>query len=295
MTPVLNLSKLRPSGTPSPSPTIQPQPQHLNLNTPDLELALVIVCLALLAISAWGPGIEQPAHYHAFADRRQLFGVPNLMDVLSNLAFAALGAVGAWRTWRMPQGMPSPVQQNLAGLFFTGLIVTAFCSGWYHLQPDDVGLAVDRYGMTIAFAGLLGLAASTRVSERAGQWLALAVLVCGAWSIRISFADGNVLPWAVLQFGGMALMLGLGCMRPREGALPVSWITVILVYALAKLLEHADAQVYQLTNEWVSGHTLKHVVASLAALPILAALAPMTRAGRPLESGAREATVVAKR
>ncbi len=42
---------------------------------------------------------------------------------------------------------------------------------------------IDRYGMTIAFAGLLGLAAATRVSDRAGQWLTFAVLVCGAWSI----------------------------------------------------------------------------------------------------------------
>ena len=80
------------------------------------------------------------------------------------------------------------------------------------------------------------------------------------------------------QFGGMALMLGLGCLPARSNALPVSWIAVIVLYALAKVLEQADGQVYHLTGQWISGHTLKHVVASLAALPVLAAMAG---SGRP--------------
>ena len=145
---------------------------------------------------------------------------------------------------------------------------------------------------TIAFAGLLGLAAATRVSERAGQWLTLTVLVCGAWSIWICSTSTNVLCWAVLQYGGMALMLGLGFLAPREGALPVPWITVIVVYALAKVLEQTDTQVYHLTHELVSGHTLKHIVASFAALPVVAAI---SRASHPLESSARCAAISAKR
>jgi len=262
----------------------KPQPStaaHLPVRhsgKPDLEAALLLACLALLAIALWGPSLEQPGHYHAFADRRALFGIPNLMDVLSNLAFAGFGALGLWRLWRMPRGVPSLVQLRLASLFFVGLVATALFSSGYHLQPDDAGLAIDRYGMTIAFAGLLGLAVSTRISDRAGQWLALAVLACGASSIWTWSATGNVLPWATLQFGGMALMLGLGCLPARSNALPVSWIAVIVLYALAKVLEQADVQVYHLTGQWISGHTLKHVVASLAALPVLAALA---HSGRP--------------
>lgn len=261
-----------------PGSAVAAKPQAGVFGTSKLEMAIFTVCLALLAVAAWGPSVVQSGHYHAFADQRQIFGIPNLMDVLSNLAFAGFGAVGAWRIWQMRQRMPCPAQQNLASLFFVGLVATALFSSWYHLHPDDVGLAVDRNGMTIAFAGLLGLAACTRVSDRAGQWLALTVLLCGAGSIWTWITSGNVMPWAVLQFGGMALMLGLSCLPARADSLPVSWITVILIYALAKLLEHADEQVYHLTGELLSGHTLKHVVASFAALPVLHAMA---RVGRP--------------
>ena len=270
MSPILNLRKSQPSTA-----------AHLPVRhsgKPDLGAALLLACLALLAIALFGPSLEQPGHYHAFADRRHLFGIPNMMDVLSNLMFAGFGVLGLWRTRRMPRGMHSTDQQRLASLFFVGLVATALLSSWYHLKPDDAGLAVDRFGMTIAFAGLLGLAAGTRISDRAGQWIALAVLAGGASSIWTWSATGNVLPWATLQFGGMALMLGLGCLPARSNALPVSWIAVIVLYASAKVLEQADGQVYHLTGQWLSGHTLKHVVASFAALPVLAAMA---RSGRP--------------
>jgi hypothetical protein len=266
---------------------------HLEIGrTPRLEMALLLICMALFAWGVQGPSVEQPGHYHAFADQRHLLGIPNLMDVLSNLAFAGFGAMGAWHLGRTFPAAFSAIDRRLAGLFFFGLIVTAAFSGWYHLQPNNEGLAIDRYGMTIAFAGLLGLATSSRVSERAGQWLALAVLICGASSIQTWSALGNVLPWAILQYGGMALILALACLPARMGATSVSWLTVLLIYTLAKLLEHADQSVFEFTHGLVSGHTLKHLVASGAALPVLAAI---RRANRLLESSACDATVAAKR
>jgi hypothetical protein len=267
------------------------QPQVGGPGTRNLELALFAACLAFVALAAWGPSVAQHGNYHAFADQRSVFGIPNAMDLLSNLAFAGFGVLGAWRVWRMPQGAIGPVQWLLAGLFFAGLLMTAACSAWYHYQTDDSSLAIDRYGMTIAFASLLGLAAATRVSDRAGQCITLAVLIGGAWSIQTWSTSNNVLPWAVLQFGGMALMLGLGFLRPRPNALVVSWFSVILVYALAKVLEHYDTQVYHLSADLVSGHTLKHLVASCAALPILRAV---ERVGRALESSASGAAILTK-
>jgi len=268
------------------------RPSARRLSTQELEMVLLTCCLTLLALGMWGPTIAQPEHYHAFADRRSLLGIPNIMDVLSNMAFAGFGLVGAWRLWLLPRGVLSPAQRSLAGLFFFGLVATAACSGWYHLQPQDNGLAIDRYGMTLAFAGLLGLAGATQVSDRAGQCLALIVLVCGTWSIWSWSSTSNVLPWAVVQFGGIALMLGLACLPARADTLPVSWIAVILAYALAKVLELFDMPVYQLTGELVSGHTLKHLVASCAALPVLHAT---YRASRLLESPTPVAAVSAKR
>jgi hypothetical protein len=40
------------------------------------------------------PQIQQDQGYHRFADERILFGVPNFWNVVSNLPFVAVGAVG---------------------------------------------------------------------------------------------------------------------------------------------------------------------------------------------------------
>jgi hypothetical protein len=181
----------------------------------------------------------------------------------------------------------------MAALFFGGLWVTTAVSAAYHLQPDDARLVWDRAGMVLAFAGLLGLAAMQTVSARAGLALAAAVLVLGPLSVHAWSLTGNVLPWAVLQFGGMALILGCAFMRPAQSrALPVRWALLIAIYALAKLLELGDHAVYEWTGQLASGHSLKHVVASFAAWPVVSALlavrktkaesrATSIRAGRP--------------
>ena len=241
-----------------------------------MELLLLAAVLGLLTFAVLGPPVAQPAHQHAFADQRVWRGVPFAMDVLSNLPFAVWGLAGlgclAGLMVRVKLHAQHLLTDILAGLFFGGLVLTAVGSSVYHWQPNDVGLSVDRLGMVVAFAGLLGLAVSGRVSPRAGAVLALAVLLLGPLSIWLWLKSGNVLPWLALQFGGMALILWMAFAKPLPGALNVRWGAVVLLYAFAKLFELADHPVYELTAHHVSGHSLKHVVASFAASPVLAAL-----------------------
>jgi hypothetical protein len=140
---------------------------------------------------------------------------------------------------------------------------------------------VDRLGMTVAFAGLLGVAAAERVSLRAGQLLSVLILLLGSISVWLWSLSGNVLPWLVLQFGGMVVILWLASLNPLPGALAVRWSIVILLYALAKVLELTDHAVYDLTGHLVSGHSLKHLVASFVAWPVIAALKTAVLTNRP--------------
>lgn len=237
-----------------------------------VETGLLALCLALLGAALLGPAMQQPGHYHAFADQRVLWGLPFAMDVLSNLPFALAGAFGAYCLSGVRQDALGNVQRAMAWLFFAGLVLTAAASSWYHWHPDDAGLAVDRSGMAFAFAGLLGLAAAGRVSERAGAALGLAALGLALAAAHLARDTGNVLPWALVQFGGMALIVWFACLHPRHAGLDVRWGWVIFAYAAAKLLEMNDHQVYEWTGHLVSGHTLKHAVASLAAWPVIAAV-----------------------
>lgn len=276
------------------------------------ERKLLGAALLMVVFAVAGPVLLQPASFHDFADQRVWGAMSHAMDVLSNLPFAAWGVAGLWALARaVRQRAVDGASAGLAGLFLAGLVVTAGVSAFYHWRPDDGGLVWDRMGMVLAFAGLLGLAAVQGVSRRAGIALAAAVLVLGPATVWVWAVSGNLLPWGVLQIGGMALILGLAGLPPAWPApgLRIRWTLVIALYAVAKVLELADHAVFDLTGQLLSGHSLKHVVASLAAWPVVLAVleavrmspergkiraesaAPRkARAGRPAPSRSNQAT-----
>jgi hypothetical protein len=181
---------------------------------------------------------------------------------------------GLWGLWqlRAVSGL-SAAQRWVTALFFTGLLATAAGSGWYHLSPDDARLVWDRAGMTPGFAGIMGLAVTQRVSDGSALLLAGAALLLGWLAIAVWSHTGNLTPWAILQGGGVLLIMGLLALPPRPGgqALHVHWLLVVAAYALAKVTETFDIQIFAI-NGLISGHSLKHLLASLAALPVIGAL-----------------------
>lgn len=248
-----------------------------SLETRETALLGVLLCFTLLAL--FGP--ELPARAGGgttLADMREWHGLPNAMDVLSNLPFFAIGLWGLIRLhWidhahERAEAEPSADALDCAWLFFAGLMLTAAGSIFYHLQPDALRLAADRAGMAVAFAGLVGMAVCERVSLRAGWPAAWFTLAGGLLAVAVYHESRNVMPWAVVQFGGMLLVLGMALLRPVQGALGLRLGWVIFFYALAKLFEMADAAIYDASAQWVSGHSLKHLAAALAAWPALQTL-----------------------
>lgn len=227
---------------------------------------LLVSALAILVITAGVlPAIPQDQSYHHFADARSWLAVPNTLDVLSNLAFLAAGLYGLRRMRRRDLCFFSDALRASALVMFLGYVLTAIGSTWYHLAPSDSGLVADRLGMVVAFAGVLGMAASQRVSERGGLGLLVVALGLGLTTVLIWYGLGSVTPYAVMQFGGIAL-IGVLLLLPSRGRGPY-WMALIAAYGLAKAFEGADQVVYATTGHLVSGHTLKHLV---AALPLFA-------------------------
>lgn len=265
-----------------PQPTLLPAIPRRRLAP--AEAGLLWAALALLALAVFGPVLPASPHQHGFADQRTLWGLPCALDVLSNLPFAVAGAWGLALLRRLRSGALDAATRATATLFCVGLLCTAMGSAWYHGRPDDAGLLWDRLGMVVAFAGLLGLAAAGRVGLRAGRATAVAVLLAGPLAVAWWVRTGDLLPWATLQLGGMLVVLALAGLPRRPGALALNLVAVIAWYGAAKLCEAADHAVFAATGQWVSGHTLKHLCAAGAALPVLAALRGAVTA--PVQNGA---------
>ena len=129
------------------------------------EKYLIGALLVLMLVALLAPALPASAwHTPHFVDTRMWLGLPNAGDVLSNLAFLAMGV---WGLVRLRARNEAPVG---ASWLFVGLILTFIGSSYYHLDPDaPQRLVADRLGMAVAFAGFLGIAAGERVSVRAGR------------------------------------------------------------------------------------------------------------------------------
>jgi hypothetical protein len=216
---------------------------------------LMIVSLAALLPL---PPLLQDQSYHQFADQRELFGIPNFWNVVSNLPFIAVGAVGLLRVRR----------DAITIVLFTGLFLTGFGSSYYHLNPNDGTLFWDRLPMTLCFAAILAAVVEERVDARAGAMLLRPLLAIGIFSLLLWRWTDDLRLYAWAQFFPfLALVLILRLFPPKYTGASY-WVTAAALYALAKLLEFLDEKIYSV-GSILSGHTLKHLAAAAAGFAIL--------------------------
>lgn len=220
------------------------------------NLALYAAVLLILAMALAGP-IAQPEHYHRFADQRQLFGIPNAFDVLSNLGFLLAAAFGAfaWRHWQGPA-------RNERAVFLGAIGLTALGSTWYHLAPDDARLVWDRLPIALACAALLAAALRQAYASRAALPLLLAGAVASVFWWQ---ASGDLRPYLLLQLAPLVLIPLIQWQSGAPAAQRKAYGVAIVLYVLAKLVELEDLPVFEALG-LVSGHSLKHLLASAAAL-----------------------------
>lgn len=219
-------------------------------------LALYAAMLLIAALAVAGP-IAQPDHYHHFADQRSLFGIPNALDVLSNLGFLLAAAFGAVAWQRLP-GRASAER----AVFLGAIALTALGSAWYHLAPDNARLVWDRLPIALACAALLAAALRQAYGSRA----ALPLLAAGAVASVLWWqASGDLRPYLLLQLAPLVLIPLLQWQSGAPIAQRKAFGLAIALYVLAKATEVGDVHVFDALGA-VSGHSLKHLFASVAAL-----------------------------
>jgi len=241
-------------------------------------LPALITALVGMAMLIHGP-IAQTENYHAFADRADWLGIANARDVLSNLGFAVVGLWGIVSLW--PRRRHPAIVRGWPGyaLFLVGLCLTAVGSGYYHLAPDNARLVWDRLPIALACAGLLaGVWASTTLPVgRSGVVTALlAAYAIGSvlwWHFTELNGHGDLRPYLLLQILPLAL---IPLWQTIHGSPPADrwWFaTALVLYVFAKLAEVNDQALLAATSMAVSGHTLKHLLATAAAAALVHRLA----------------------
>jgi len=242
------------------------------------SMGLLLVLTAAVALAFFLlPRIPQPQAYHLFADRRSFLGIPNFANVVSNLPFAVIGVWGLAFLFR-PNSDPTTAhfldpRERWPYLFvFAGLLLTAFGSSYYHLDPNNARLVWDRLPMTIAFMSMVAAVIAERIGLRLGLWLLPILLLVGLSSVLQWYASemrgaGDLRFYAAVQVYS-ALVLLAALLFPRRYTRGYDLAVIVGFYVLAKALEFLDKPIYT-AGHVVSGHTLKHLAAASAGYYIL--------------------------
>lgn len=210
--------------------------------------------------------ISQDQSYHAFADTRGLFGIPNFLNVISNVFFLVVGLLGIQFCAHRDLGS----SKKAWFIFFVGVALVSVGSAYYHWSPDNTPLVLDRLPMTIGFMSLLIGLLSEYVDPRLGNnFLLLPSLLLGAATVLYWHWTDDLRFYAWIQFMPLVVILLLISLFKSSYAQPWIILLILACYILAKIAELYDKEIFRVTNDLISGHTLKHCLAATSCYCVL--------------------------
>ena len=232
---------------------------------------VIVTAIAMIGLLFAGR-IPQDLQYHQFADTRKFGGIVNFWNVFSNLPFVLMGLFGISRYPRLA------VEESRCGhlVLCTSVILVGIGSAYYHHAPSNSSLLWDRLPMTVAFMALLSMLLGERVItsyKKTSLWLLVAIGIGAAlyWSWTEARGQGDLRPYVLVQFLPILLIALILFLFPTKYLRSAPLLCAFGLYFLAKTCEHFDHEIFGLTN-FVSGHTLKHVLAAFAVLCIVCAV-----------------------
>jgi len=226
--------------------------------------------IAILTIALTPPLADPPA-LRVLVDHRTVHGVANFWNVISNLP---LLFVGAWGVLVLRRGrFIEPIERWPYLIAFLAIALSGVGSAFYHLVPLDGRLMWDRLPIALSFMALVCALAGDRLGGRTAAELLGPALIFGAasvlyWRWSALHGDENIVPYVLVQYGGLLAIVALAARVPSRYTRTPDVLFAVFLYVLAKIAELLDAPVYSFGG-LISGHTLKHLLAALAAWWVL--------------------------
>jgi len=228
------------------------------------ESILVFIFITSFLVLFLFDAICQDPTYHDFADQRVIFGIPNFFDVTTNISFALFGFAGFIYTLKHRQKEASWSWIT----FFFGVAIVSLGSGYYHLNPNNDTLVWDRLPMTIGFMGLFIAILSEYVNKNIERYFLIPTILLGFATVIYwhYFDDLRFYYWIQLiplLTIPLAMLLFKGKYTHQKYL-----IIALLFYIFAKITEYYDKEIFALICEQLSGHSMKHLLASIGPLYI---------------------------
>lgn len=231
-----------------------------------IPIRIFIATTALLVLaSLWYGRIEQPQSYHQFGDTRTLLGIPNAFDVLSNLTILAPGLLGLTLMYQRGNSdyrHHHQFEPVILSTLFAGMVITAFGSMWFHLEPSDATLVWDRLAMTIIMTGYCSLIVSDRFSPSVAQRMHFPLLIFGLITVLFWYFNGDLRPYFLFKFQAPILVVILLLWGEESYDRAGDYLVSMFFLLVASILEIGDIFVYE-TLGLIGGHALKHISAGI--------------------------------
>jgi hypothetical protein len=223
-----------------------------------------LALLSVIVLLLHGP-IAQDQNYHKFADDRVFWGVPNFLNVITNLPFVIIGFYGL----RAVRSANEKGLRQIMFALFSGFLLLTFGSGYYHLYPNNETLVYDRIPIVIIFMSFFALVIYDCCGRRAGyiSFITLnsvGVLSVVYWIVTEHAGRGDLRWYGMVQFFPVVAIPAVLFLQKPPFNYSTELIPMFIFFGVAKFAEHFDTQVYHLLKGIISGHSLKHIFVALA-------------------------------
>ena len=187
--------------------------------------------------------IPFPQGYHNFADQRSFLGIPNAVDVISNIAIL-IPAIYLLQVRKK--------KSTTSNLLILHLVLLSVASSYYHWNPSDDTIFWDILMIAVTIMLVVIIISDT---EYGIILYGLGILSILYWRYTGDFR------LYILILVGVPLYIVLKHYKNNE--LRNYLIVFVVANILLRLAEHNDHLVYKITGNKISGHTLKHIFAGI--------------------------------
>ena len=226
------------------------------------RLYLATLFVVIIAALFYGP-ISQPQEYHDFADDREILGVPNALDVMSNLAIIFPGVVGlAFVHESRKESKVSEDEISIQITLFSGMVLTFAGSVWFHLDPTDSTMLWDRLGMSVVIGSCISLLIHDMWDRNFAAKIHLPIVIASIVSVLWWPIFDDLRVYFIVKHHPFILFPIFLFSGHRIYDKVSGYYWGLSMFLLATIFEFADQQIFEITGI-ISGHTLKHISAGI--------------------------------